>query len=512
MTSGRWWRPRGITARLYLFSLAQVFGIALVIPWLVRVTVRPPMGAPDLAALSNHVLAAVAAHTDDRIGLTRELDRIKADLHGEVSIYGDQDQLVATNTTPALSPPVALTNDGPGAGRAPPPLAPPPFPWPPTARGLSPPLVPHPPRMGPGGMGPGSPWSDPPRFVMPLPARVGGYAVYRMRAPAPPWVPLAVWAVAVIVAGCAVFSVLLARSFSAPLAKLAATARAFGEGDLGVRAGVTRRDEFGEVGRTFDAMADRVEGLIRSQQDLLANVSHELRTPLARMRVALDLAAEGDSAMARESLGEIAHDLDELEQLVGDVLANGRLVGADRNWSAAVLRREHVPVADLVSRATSRFSTHHSRRALEVEMDADVLRATISVDVALLRRALDNLLDNAVKYSDEASTITLRARLSADSVILIIEDHGIGIEAVDLAKVGTPFFRTDQSRSRTTGGVGLGLSLARRIVEAHGGVVDIASEPLVGTTLHITLPRTSGPSAVRAASDEEALARRGSTD
>ena len=487
MTARRWWRLRGLTARLYLFSLAQVFGIALVIPWLVRVTVRPPMGAPDLATLSDRMLAAVSTHADDRAGLARELDRIRTELHGQVSIYDGQNQLVATNIQPALAPPVR--GEAPGAG-----LSPPPLPWALPVRGTSLPLLLPPARMGPGG-----PWSEPPRLVMPLPALVGGYAVYGLHAAVPPWVPLAVWAVAIIVTGCALFSVLLARSFSSPLAKLAATARAFGDGDLGVRAGVVRRDEFGEVGRSFDAMADRVEGLIRAQQDLLANVSHELRTPLARMRVALDLAAEGDSAMAREALGEIAHDLDELEQLVGDVLANGRLVGGDRSWSAAVLRREPVSVTELLSRATSRFSTHHPRRALTLEMDAEVSDAIVSVDAALLRRAVDNLLDNAAKYSDEATTITLRARLTADSIVFVVEDHGIGIEAADLARVGTPFFRTDQSRSRTTGGVGLGLSLARRIAEAHGGSVDMTSEPRVGTKVRIALPRTtllSNPRAV----------------
>jgi signal transduction histidine kinase len=222
---------------------------------------------------------------------------------------------------------------------------------------------------------------------------------------------------------------------------------------------------------------------------LLANVSHELRTPLARIRVALDIASEGDTEAARESLGEITEDLNELEQIVDDVLQSARLelLDATHETSSALLRSEEIDAQALVDRSVARFATRHPKRTLDVKSEG--CAGVVVGDARLLRRALDNLLDNAEKYSDAETTISLHVRGDDDALALEVEDHGIGIERNDLAHVGTPFFRTDRSRARTTGGIGLGLSLTRRIAEAHGGSVAIESEPGIGTRVRITVPR-----------------------
>jgi signal transduction histidine kinase len=235
-------------------------------------------------------------------------------------------------------------------------------------------------------------------------------------------------------------------------------------------------------------MADRLTMVLRSQQELLANVSHELRTPLARIRVALDLAAEGDASTAQESLQEITEDLGELERLVADVLQTAKLdLAAGRAGTVLPMRRsEHVDAQQLIDNIVQRFRTKHPRRTLLVPTEDSL--PSLTGDPVLLRRALDNLLENARAYSDEDAAIELRAERQGEQLAIAVVDRGIGIAASDLPNIATPFFRTDPSRARRTGGLGLGLSLARRIVEAHHGTLHIESELGHGTTIRILLP------------------------
>jgi signal transduction histidine kinase len=277
----------------------------------------------------------------------------------------------------------------------------------------------------------------------------------------------------------------LARSIASPVERITAAARALGEGQLDARARVTARGELGELGRTFDEMAARLQALISAERELLANVSHELRTPLARIRVALELAAEGDAARARRALAEIGEDLGELDRLVGDVLEAARL---DAKGAAALrVEARALDAAALAGEAAERFRAAHPDRtlALEVEGPLPPLRG----DPALLRRLLGNLLENAAKYSDAAAPVTLAARRGeGGAVVLEVRDRGIGIAAEDLPRLFTPFFRTDRSRARGTGGTGLGLALAKRIAEAHGGAIAARSAPGEGTAFSVTVP------------------------
>jgi signal transduction histidine kinase len=226
-----------------------------------------------------------------------------------------------------------------------------------------------------------------------------------------------------------------------------------------------------------------------AEKELLANVSHELRTPLARIRVALDLASEGDADAARASLSEIAVDLGELEALIDDVLTATRFEIAEGSPRRAGLpvHLEEVEPRDVTARAAERFRAAHPERPLEVVVDPDLPR--LEADPMLLRRVLDNVLENAHKYTpDPKSAVTLRARAHAPGVRFTVEDRGAGIAREDLEHVFTPFFRADRSRSRGTGGVGLGLTLAKRIVEAHGGTIAVVSVRGEGTTVHVDLP------------------------
>jgi len=230
-----------------------------------------------------------------------------------------------------------------------------------------------------------------------------------------------------------------------------------------------------------------VEGLVLTQKELLANVSHELRTPLARIRVALDIASEGDALAARNSLEEIAVDLGELEGMIDDILTTTRMdlqSGAHRTTGFS-LRRGSVPPLSIAERAAERFRSRYPERRLNLVLEAAL--GEIHVDATLFRRVIDNLLDNAHKYSPAGAEITLEVRAEGGEVVFEVIDAGMGISDKDLARVFEPFFRAERSRSRGTGGVGLGLTLAKRIIDAHGGSIALSSQVGRGTRAQIRL-------------------------
>jgi signal transduction histidine kinase len=444
--------------RIYLAGLAQMAAVILGF-----VTIFHLRHAQDHEAMraGRASVDAVVARLGDDAAVAGELARIERDEGGTVVVVDEHGRVLASNQRegePRLIPPPPPPHGGP-------PRSPP----------------------GVGTMGPPD---GPPVPAVILPVRLAngrpGNALYARRNPnGPSRDALVIGALVLVVVGVA--SLLTARSFARPLGQLSVAARDFGAGKLDARAGIARADEIGDVAIAFDEMAARITALLHAEKELLANVSHELRTPLARIRVALDLAAEGDADTARVALAEIGEDLAELERLIGDVLMAARLDLGDREGGSPPLRREAVDVAELVDRAAARFRAAHPGRPLEVTADGPL--PSISADPMLLRRVLDNLLENADRYAKGATDgVALDARAGEDAIVVEVRDHGIGIAEDDLPHVFRPFFRADRSRARATGGLGLGLALSRRIVEAHGGAIELASVLGEGTTARLRLP------------------------
>ena len=319
--------------------------------------------------------------------------------------------------------------------------------------------------------------------VLPAPYRRHGHGPHLFGLPVGPMLTLLT---GFIVLG--VGALLTARWILQPVGKLSETAKAIGSGDLGARSGVARDDEIGVLGTQLDEMARRLELLVASERELLANVAHELRTPLSRIGVALDLAAEGDGKRARASLEDIAVDVDELETIVNDILTAMRFESG--RATELPMRRATVEPATIAATAAERLKARHADRTLTLDVAPGL--PVIDVDPVLFRRVVDNLVDNAHKYTPDITTpIELRVSQSDDVVVFEIADHGVGIPAEDLPRVFSPFFRGDRSRSRSSGesgGVGLGLTLARRIAIAHGGTISIASDPRQGTVARLTVP------------------------
>jgi len=305
--------------------------------------------------------------------------------------------------------------------------------------------------------------------------------VYEPQGPGFPWaffLPLGAGVLVVVGAATIWFS----RRLVQPMGQLADAASRLGSGDLQARAQLHRDDELGDLGKAFDDMAERTSALISSQRQLMADVSHELRTPLARIRVALELAAE-DPVAAKDVLADVGCDLDEIDQLIADILTTARLE------SDPTITRTPTTLGELTARATKRFVARHPGRALDQTIDNS--DRELECDPVLLRRALDNLLDNAAKYSD--TNVQLKVHPNGKAVSFEVVDKGIGMSPEELARAGTPFWRADGSRARKTGGVGLGLALARRIARAHGGDVTLSSAPGRGTTARLEIPIEGEP-------------------
>ncbi len=501
---------RRLVVRIYVVCLAQLLVVMVGVAVLLQ---QSRIRESWLRGQGQYVVEQILPVLHDRAGLERALAQLRDTAGARLTLYGPDRSVVASNVDPALPLP-----PGPASTTilAHPPLLvlplvrPPPGP-PGPAFHIS---LPPPPRRG-GGPGPldvplrapeGGDLGPPPGpfggtmgpLVLPHdhpmrpppPPPLQGWAVIDFRPPIPP--PGQLVAVAgLVLATLGLSSALLARSISRPLGTLSTAATRLGAGDLEARAALARNDELGELGRAFDGMADRVVALLRSEKALLAGVSHELRTPLARIRVALELAEEGDVGTARASLADITDDLGELERLVDELLTAARLEHGQSVPGAPALRTAWVQASALVATAAERFLSIHPEHRLDAAASDSAGR--LRADPGLIGRVLNNLLDNAAKYSPpSAGWVRLAVDGTADEVTFTVEDHGAGIAPEDLPHVFTPFFRADPSRSRSTGGFGLGLSLARSIAEAHGGRLDLTSEPGAGTRAALVLPR-SGP-------------------
>jgi signal transduction histidine kinase len=318
--------------------------------------------------------------------------------------------------------------------------------------------------------------------------RLVAYAIVTWAGSQPSAADAAVILVAVLLA-VGLGSIPFAHSIARPLERLSKVTREFGLGNLTARARIERDDEIGDVSRAFNQMADRVETLRRAEKELLANVSHELRTPLARIRVVVELGAEEDPAAAKRYLADIAEDLTEVEQILGDIIATARLDLANgrANDPYPPLRITPLPMRALLDSLVRKFREQYPDRTLECAFEN--IDVTIACDRVMLKHAIGNLLDNAHKYSPAHEPIVLQVRAAdnGSEVRISVTDHGVGIDPADALHVFRPFFRADRSRSRKTGGVGLGLTLARRIVEAHGGTIELRPSDEGGTTVTVVL-------------------------
>lgn len=283
---------------------------------------------------------------------------------------------------------------------------------------------------------------------------------------------------------------LLSRIFVRPIQGLQQAALQLGRGDMQTRApeGISDRgDEIGELARTFDGMAAQLAQLMGSHKQLLRDISHELRSPLARLEVALELArnAAGDAAV--QELDRIALEAGRLNDLIGEVLALARF-----EQGAVVLRREEVQMDALLREivADAAFEAETVGKSVRMKDDAPLLM--LRGDRLWLARALDNVIRNALRHTPDGASVDICARKQADALAIEVRDHGAGADEASLPHLFEPFFRADsrreRGRERTTGGYGLGLAIARQVIEAHEGDIRAENARDGGLLVRISLP------------------------
>jgi len=245
-------------------------------------------------------------------------------------------------------------------------------------------------------------------------------------------------------------------------------------------------DALDELTELFNAMLDKIEGLVTAMRGALDNVSHDLRTPLTRLRGTAEMALAGppDLDRDREALADCVEETDRVL-----VMLNALMDISEAESGAMQLRRERVRLAEIVERAVDLYRDVADAKGVRLVVDASPdVEAT--ADPTRLQQAAANLIDNAVKYTPPGGRVDVEVRRAGEAALLSVRDTGPGIPPDERPRIFDRLFRGDRSRAER--GLGLGLSLVKAIVEAHGGTVTVDSELGAGSTFTVSLPGTGG--------------------
>ncbi len=276
----------------------------------------------------------------------------------------------------------------------------------------------------------------------------------------------------------------LARYVSKPLKRLREASSKLASGDLSARAGngIHRRDEIGSLVQDFDRMADRIENLITTQRRLLSDISHELRSPLARLNVAVGLARRQADSETQKALERIEIEADRLNDMLQNLLTLSRLESGE-----PVEMRTTVDFETLVTDVVADADFEAQAFGREVQLTT-CEPCKVEGNITLLRSAVENVVRNAARYTDENTKVTVSLTTGGKHAIVEVHDQGPGVPEEALSKLFLPFYRVDSTRDRNTGGVGLGLSIAERAVRLHGGCVVARNGKPHGLIVRIELP------------------------
>src|ERR1700733_4722109 len=248
-----------------------------------------------------------------------------------------------------------------------------------------------------------------------------------------------------------------------PIRRIAASIGRFGQGDLSVRVHSKRQDEIGQLGGSFNQMAERLQRMIVSGRRLLADISHELRSPLARLKFAVKLART--SPDKNEALDRINRDVDRIASLVAGIVEITRVEGNPEEQSLEIVSLGKV-LAEVIRDCALEAEIRGCRIALSGSRAGEILG-----NRELLRRAVENVMSNGIRYSPEQSTIDVLLAEDSDAAEIAIRDYGPGVPEDTLTRIFDPFFRVEEARDAMGGGSGLGLSIAKRAVLVHHGTI-----------------------------------------
>lgn len=276
----------------------------------------------------------------------------------------------------------------------------------------------------------------------------------------------------------------LSRLLVTPLRRITGATRQLASGDYSVRIPVTSQDELGRLSEDFNSLAQALAKNELLRRSFMADVSHELRTPLAVLQGELEAIEDGIRRMTPETLASLQLEVATLGKLVNDLY--------DLSLSdvgALSYRMVELDIGELLQVTLAAFQQRFSQRGLEVDAQIGSPDPLVYGDEGRLRQLFNNLFENSARYIDTGGTMRIECRCANSDVLIELEDSGPGVTSDILPHLFERFVRADASRSRATGGAGLGLAICRNIVEAHGGTITATSAPLGGLLISIRLPR-----------------------
>lgn len=284
-------------------------------------------------------------------------------------------------------------------------------------------------------------------------------------------------------------AMIFSRVLTRPIAALTRGIQRMGRGDLSVRVPVKGSGELRKLAETFNTMSEKLEMLDKSRNQFVSNASHELKTPLATMKILLEsiiYQPDMQTEIRTEFLTDINKEIDRLSLIISDLLT---LVSMDAKTMR--LNRENFSLAQVVRDNAHRLAPMAQKRRQEVKLQLNDA-CDMYADNAKLTQVVYNLMENALKYTQEGGTIRVRLIKSGRDAILTVSDNGPGIPKEDQAHIFDRFYRVDKARSRDTGGTGLGLSIVHQMVLMHGGSISVESEEGHGSTFTVELPIHQG--------------------
>ncbi|WP_298814773.1 sensor histidine kinase [Chloroflexus sp.] len=283
----------------------------------------------------------------------------------------------------------------------------------------------------------------------------------------------------VLLGMAAIFS----RRISAPLRQISAAAHAIADGDHSSRVQPANVRELAELAESFNRMATALQQADQQRRQLTADIAHELRTPLAIIKGRLEGIQDGVYEADAEQIEALLAEVALLERLINDLHL---LALADAGQLP--LYRESVAPAMLINEAVRSFAQSAAERSIQLKAEVAPDLPDIEVDPQRIAQVLSNLISNALRHTPAGGTINLSVVPDSAGVVFSVRDTGAGIDPADLPHIFDRFYRADRSRTRSSGGAGLGLAIARRLVEAHGGQIWATSQTGRGTTVSFRLP------------------------
>jgi len=280
-----------------------------------------------------------------------------------------------------------------------------------------------------------------------------------------------------------IVTVITSRRILKPVQALTVAARQLERGDFSHRVHIEDKGEMGELANTFNSMAESLERAETLRRNLVADVAHELRTPISHIQGELEAVSDGLVAPDVKTFNSISEEATHLKHLVDD-LQELTLAEAGK----LSLYRQPTDVAQIITKVLGAVQTMATTKGIILAADIADQLPLCDVDAHRIGQILRNLLDNALAHTAKGGSITIGARQIDKSVEISVVDTGEGIPAEDLDNVFERFYRVDKSRTRATGGSGLGLTITRKLVEADGGKISVESEVGKGSRFYFTVP------------------------